>query len=66
VTATSADAEVRCDKAVLTTLDSKPRCSVGAESASHQANQWRFGKRTAVAIDQAHQELVNAMAKRLK
>lgn len=60
---TDLDRELRCDKALIHSMDKKPSASVSSRSGRHKANFWTFTKQTAIQIDKAHQELLNAIAK---
>jgi hypothetical protein len=62
---TACDAEIICDKVLIHSLDRAPATSVRPRTATHKANFWDFKKRTAAKIDLAHQELLNALAKKL-
>ena len=61
---TDSKSEIRCERALICSLDISPAQSVGPCSGTHKASLWAFSKQTAVIIDQAHQEFVNAQAKR--
>lgn len=56
--------EVICERAVVFSLDSKPGTSVEKASHRHQANHWRFSKRTAVLVQRAHDGIRQALARR--
>ena len=58
--------EIRCDKALIHSLDGRPNLSVGARTGRHQASFWNFGKQTSIKIDRAHQELLNAIQSRIQ
>jgi hypothetical protein len=62
--ATAIGNEIRCERAVIETLDNKPRKWLAPGSSTHQANHWHFSKRTAVIVDRAHEAIANAIEKR--
>lgn len=62
---TSAEYELICDKALAHSLSKSPNQHVAAASATHQATHWAFAARTGIRIVQPHQELMNAIRKRM-
>jgi hypothetical protein len=64
---TSKTYDVRCDKALIHTQAKRASLEdVSARTGTHQANYWRFADRTAVRILSEHQEIKNAIDKRLR
>jgi hypothetical protein len=60
---TNKDAELICQKVLVHSLDRTPSLAVRNRTATHKASFWDFRKRTAAKIDQAHEQMINALAK---
>lgn len=57
--------EIVSEQALILSRDDKPTNNVSKGSHTHQASHWRFTKRTGVQVSRSHQEIKNALAKRL-
>jgi hypothetical protein len=56
--------ELICDAAVILSFDKRPTAVVGPGSGTHQTNIWEFSRRTGVLIEEPHEGLSNAIARR--
>ena len=54
-----------CDKAIIESFSNTASCAVNSKSHTHKANFWKFSKQTMVRIDLPHNEIKNAIIKRL-
>ncbi|MGK4000253.1 hypothetical protein [Sorangium sp. So ce1024] len=59
------NASLKCDKAIIHSLDKKPGNELVHASSTHKASGWRFHDQTGVCIEHPHLDLINGMRKRL-